>query len=128
MFDKNKEYTRTEIQNSVGGELQNYLPSKNNIILAGCFNKKMNPDCPYEIQAGNKPGVKRKAEKLISQPETIFPVFVKDSNECKKYNFVGYFRCIGGSNRKENIMKAEKKSGRHGELAYVFQLEKVKVK
>jgi len=125
MFDQATTYSRTEIQQRVGGETQTYLPQKNKIILAGCFNREFNPDCPNEIQAGKPKKVAKKAVLLISQPETIFPVFTKESERAKKYKFEGYFKCVSGSNRPADISAAEQKSGRHGKLSYVLRLEKV---
>jgi hypothetical protein len=127
MFQKLKDYTRTEIQQKLGGELQTYLPQKNERILAGCFNVELNPDCPNEIQAGNKPQVKRKAELLLSLselPEGIqFPVFTKPTMKSKYYRYQGEFRCTGGSNNDDDLARAEEKSGRHGKLSYVLNLE-----
>ena len=125
MFNRSQEYTRTEIQKMVGGEIQTYLPQKNKIILAGCFNRELNPDCPNEIQAGMPPKVAKKAELLISQPQTIFPVFTKDLICSVYYRYEGRFRCISGSNDSKAIAIAEQKSGRVGGLSYVFRLEKV---
>ena len=127
MFKKLKDYTRTDIQKVLGGELQTYLPQKNKRILAGCFNEELNPDCPNEIQAGNKPQVKKKAELLISLsacPEGFqFPVFTKPTMKSKYYRYQGIYQCIGGSNELDVLAKAEEKSGRHGKLTYVLNLE-----
>ncbi|ABO22473.1 hypothetical protein [Shewanella loihica] len=118
-------FTRTEIQQLVGGEIQTYLPQKNKVILAGCFNRKLNPDCPTEVQAGNAKKVTQKAALLISQPNTIFPVFTKGSDTDKHYEFIGMYRCTGGTNAPKVLAQAEKKSGRIDQLSYVFQLENV---
>lgn len=126
MFDENIEYTRTDIQALVGGELQTYLPQKNKRILAGCFNEELNPDCPNEVQAGNKPQVKLKAELLLAQPENVFPVFTKPAMNSKHYRYKGQFRCIGGSNDRELLNVAEQKSGRHGQLTYLLSLEQAR--
>ncbi|MBP2699583.1 hypothetical protein E5N05_16730 [Photobacterium sp. CAIM 1938] len=125
MFDKNKDYTRTDIQKLVGGELQTYLPQKNKRILAGCFNQELNPDCPYEVQAGSKPQVKAKAELLLSQSDNVFPVFIKPTMKSKVYRYAGQFKCIGGSNEPEILKVAEEKSERYGCLTYVLSLQQV---
>lgn len=123
MFDKSVEYTRADIQALVGGELQTYLPQKDKRILAGCFNEELNPDCPNEVQAGNKPQVKTKAELLLSQQDNVFPVFTKRTMNCKHYRYIGQFRCVGGSNNRDDLELAEQKSGRHGKLTYVLNLQ-----
>lgn len=125
MFDENKEYSRKKIQELIGGEIQTYLPQKNKRILAGCFNLELNPDCPAQIQAGKPPKVSSKAELLISQPDNVFPVFVKPSSASKLYKYIGQFRCVSGTNESKILADAESKSGREGQLSYVFNLEKV---
>lgn len=127
MFDKTKEYTRMEIQKLIGGELQSYLPQRNKRILAGCFNRSYNPDCPESIQAGKPKKVVDKAELLISQPDNEFPVFVKEGKSSRTYSFIGYYHCTGGSKDQDALKAAEMKSGRHGELSYVLNLTPVVV-
>lgn len=123
MFELNKDYTRTEIQQSVGGEIQTYLPQKNKIILAGCFNRELNPNCPQEIQAGNAGIVSKKAALLLSQPETTFPVFIKETTNSKFYRF--FYKCVSGPSAPETLAEAERRSGRFGQLSYVLNLEAV---
>lgn len=125
MFDTTTAYTRMQIQKLVGGELQSYLPQKNKRILAGCFNRTYNPDCPEQIQAGKAKKVVDKAELLISQPDNVFPVFVKEGKSSRTYSFIGYFRCTGGRNDPGSLRAAEMRSGRHGALSYVFNLAPV---
>jgi hypothetical protein len=125
VFNLNKKYTRTDIQQALGGEIQTYLPQKGFIILAGCFNRELNPDCPTQIQAGSLPKVIEKAKLLKSQPQTIFPVFTKETENDKYYTYVGQFKCKSASNNKELIHEAELKSGRHGKISYLLNLEKV---
>lgn len=109
----------------VGGEIQTYLPQNEGKILAGCFNLELNPDCPSQIQAGNAYTVRRKAELLIKQPENIFPVFIKKTKKDSVYEYIGQFRCISGTNKQSVLNDAEARSGRFGELSYVFSLEPV---
>lgn len=125
MFNKERVYSRTEIQNLVGGEIQTYLPQRNKRILAGCFNQELNPDCPLQIQAGSAGKVISKAELIISQPENEFPVFIKPNGKSKGYRYIGVFKCIGGTNTPEILREAEQKSGRFGQLSYVFDLEQL---
>jgi hypothetical protein len=125
MLDPAKEYSRTEIKNLVGGELQSYLPQKDGVILAGCFNLEYNPNAPREIQAGKLLKVVKKAKLLSMQQNNAFPVFLKEKKKDKKYHFKGYFRCVGHSTLKAVLEMAEEKSGRHGELSYILYLEKV---
>jgi hypothetical protein len=125
MFDSTIDYSRSDIQGLVGGEMQTYLPKRDNVILAGCFNRELNPDAPTEIQAGNLPKVARKARLLSTQLNTVFPVFLKGRQRDRKYRFIGYYRCRDYSTSKEVLATAEAKSRRYGELSYVLYLEEV---
>jgi len=117
-------YTRTSIQEMVGGELQTYLPQKNKIILAGCFTQDaMNPGAPDVVQVGNLPKVVAKAVLLSQQPETVFPVFVKQRKSEKTYKFSGYYRFVSLSKNPEEIRAAELASGRADELAFILRLK-----
>lgn len=119
-------YKRADIQSFCGGEPQTYLPQKHHIILAGCFAvDKKNPDAPYQVQAGNAPKVARKADLLESQPHTVFPVFLRQSEATTDYYYVGEFRCVRQSKSLTVIARAEAKSGRTGELSCVLYLEPV---
>ena len=120
----NVPYTRSEIQVMCGGESQTYLPQKNKIILAGCFTvEKMNPAAPKEIQAGKAPKVITKAELLSQQPNTRFPVFLKQCRSDRLYFFKGYFKFKSMSKKPRVIANAEARSGRKNELSYVITLE-----
>ena len=122
----NVPYTRTEIQGMRKGELQSYLPQNGFIIRAGCFTiEKMNPDAPFVIQVGNAPKVVAKAELLRQQPDTVFPVFLKEKCSDRHYFFEGNFRFSSLSKARTLIAAAEDRSGRHGELAYVLRLQRV---
>ncbi|MGA3209525.1 MAG: hypothetical protein ABSE05_17085 [Syntrophales bacterium] len=121
----NVPYTRADIQHMVGGEMQTYLPQRDGIILAGCFTiDKMNPSAPAEVQAGNLPKVAAKAILLSQQPNTRFPVFLKQKRSNRYYYFKGYFKFGSISNSHAVIVDAEVRSGRHGELSYVIQLQR----
>jgi hypothetical protein len=109
----------------VGGEIQTYLPQRNGIILAGCFTiDKMNPSAPEEVQAGNLPKVAAKALLLSRQPNTKFPVFLKQKRSNRDYYFEGNFKFKSISNSRAVIAAAESRSGRHGELSSVIQLQR----
>lgn len=82
-------YSRRQIHNAVGGELQTYLPSVDGVIVAGCFTQKLNPDLPYIILVGDAPLVVKKAKNLCTQKEPI-PIFKKIS--VNRWEFLGYFQ------------------------------------
>ena len=117
-------YTRADIMHLVGGEPQTYLPQRDHIILAGCFTvNDVNPGAPLVIQVGNPSSVVRKAELLRSQPETSFPVFLKQTKSDKHYYFVGYYKYEDLKADAVLITNEEQISGKHGELAAVLYLK-----
>ncbi|PSB09629.1 hypothetical protein C7B62_12640 [Pleurocapsa sp. CCALA 161] len=126
-FDKNKQYSRREIQKIVGGEIQTYLPQKNHRILAGCFCRELNPDAPKQIQAGKGTRIYAKARLLAEQPETIIPVFIKNKEKDKCYQYIGNYKYKLNSITKDisKIKEAEEKSKRSNSLSCLFDLVKV---
>jgi hypothetical protein len=125
-LDRNKNYTRTDIQKIVGGEIQTYLPQKNGQILAGCFCKELNPDAPNQIQAGKGSKIYGKARLLSEQPETIFLVFIKNNEKDKDYQYIGNYKYKPNSFTEDakKIKEAEQKSKRYQALSCLFDLRK----
>jgi hypothetical protein len=84
-------YTRQQIHDVVGGELQTYLPTSNKEVVAGCFTPRYNPRLPYKILIGDAPKVVEKAKNLVSR-KNIIPVFKKIA--VNKWECLGYFRAV----------------------------------
>jgi hypothetical protein len=120
-------YSRMEIKEIVGGELQTYLPQDNFKIMAGCFCEKLNPDIVKKgiVQAGNAPKVAAKAILLKGQPNNQFPVFTKVKLRDRLYEYRGEYCCERVSTNAGDIKRAEKRSGRKGGLSAVIFLRKV---
>lgn len=120
-------YTRRDVHNTFGGEIQSYLPQRDKQIVAGCFGQRMNPDAPKDVQVGIKPKVVRKAEMLAEQAEMGLPVFIKDPKRGEGrsiWRYEGRYRFVDLVDDKASISKAAKKSGRNKEdLAYLLRLE-----
>ena len=126
MFSYENQYTRSDIAERVGGRNRGYLPRRDGIILAGCFNEEQDPDCPNQVQVGSSDDVMEHAELLISQPETVFPVFTKQSKNSKHYRYRGQYRFVSYSKDRAKLAEAEVVSGRHGELTCLLNLERVR--
>lgn len=120
-------YTRQEIYEICGGEIQSYLPQLKGEIVCGCFTRKYNPSVPNEIFVGKRPKVMNKA-KMLSQQVGAIPVFVKDSSLVGKqkeiWEYFGRYKFIALLNDQETLLDAERSSGRHGDLAYVLRLKR----
>jgi hypothetical protein len=54
--------------------MQSYLPTRDNVIVCGCFDPSLNRRAPIEIDVGDGPIVGRSAEALATAQATI-PVF-----------------------------------------------------
>ena len=120
-------YTRRDIHNAFGGEIQSYLPQRDKQIVAGCFGQRMNPDAPKEVQVGIKPKVVRKAEMLAEQAEMSLPVFIKDPERGESraiWRYEGRYRFVDLVDNKASISKAAKRSERSKkDLTYLLHLE-----
>jgi len=118
-------FTRHEIHEMLGGEIQSYLPQKNGQIVCGCFTQSYNPDAPVEIQVGNLPKVVEKA-KLLATQRSPFPVFIKDKARIGKseriWRYCGRFMFDSLVDDRKLVQTAEKKSGRQGEVAFLLRL------
>lgn len=109
MFVKDRFYTRRQIHDEVGGDLEAYLPTKNGQVVCVCLTKKMNPTLPYNILVGDRPRVRRTAEILCAQCEPI-PVFIKEAPN--KWRYVGLYVVGHSSIFPEDIAPYAKLSGR----------------
>ncbi len=129
-FEEGEMYSREEIHEVLGGDLQSYLPQKDGKIVCGCFRRDRrgpydgwNPEAPKEVLVGDAPVVKAKA-KLLSQQGDPICVFIKKAP--RRWEYVGFYRCRPGSYSEDPGLRKRKEaeSGRKG-LASVFSLEKV---
>ena len=128
MFKIGHYYTRKEIYDVCGGEIQSYLPQVNGKIVCGCFTRKYNPNTPNEVFVGKPPKVQKKA-KMLSQQGNSIPVFIKDTSLVGKqkeiWEYFGLYNCTALLDDKKTLLDAERRSGRHGELAYVLRLKNI---
>lgn len=123
MFIVGQWYTVKDIAAQLGGELQTYLPQRNGQIVAGRFNKQMNPEAPEKVYPENLPKVVEKADLLVQQGSAI-PVFVKDRKSDRGFQYVGRYRATRFRRDSSSVQTAEKRSGRTS-LAGVLDLERV---
>ncbi len=55
MLEEGKFYSRREIHDLLGGELQTYLPARGGLVTCACLTLKRNPDAPHTILVGQSP-------------------------------------------------------------------------
>ena len=93
MLTIGQRYSRQDIHDDLGGELDSYLPQRGGRIVCGCFNLDTNPDAPTVILAGDGPQIMNKAQQLCAQGGTI-PVFIKrDTNLWESMGDYTVVRC-----------------------------------
>ena len=116
-------YTRTEIQQRLGGELQTYAPQRNNRILALCVNTIRNPNAPFAIYVGTGVRNVAKADLLArNQVNTQIPVYLKEGRE-KRYQNLGEMEIIAVITDSNMLMEASVIAGR--EITRIIQLKVV---
>jgi hypothetical protein len=116
-------YTRRQIHNMLGGELDTYLPQRDGRIVCGCFvpTYGANPQAPHEILVGNAPKVIEKARILRRQSDPV-PVFLK--RDINAWQYVGTYRLKEASEAISVLRRKEQEAGREA-LVMVLYLEPV---
>lgn len=122
-FTVGKQYSVKEIAAVLGGELQTYLPQKSGRIVAGRFNKQMNPEAPEKVYPARSPRVVEKADLFVEQRSPV-PVFLKDKKSSAGFQYLGQYRATIFRKDSESIKAAEQRSGRNN-LAGILELERV---
>jgi hypothetical protein len=123
-FKKDQEYTLDEISSVLGGETQSYLPQRGGKIVCGRFSRKMNPDAPTTILAGDLPQVRRKAELVAEQKEPI-PVFIKEQATRAIWRYHGLMRCVSFDTDPALCEKLAQEAERTDKLAGVLSFEDI---
>ncbi|MFZ6864130.1 hypothetical protein ACO0K7_15970 [Undibacterium sp. Ji67W] len=84
MFEMNKSYSREDIHNACGGDIQSFLPIKNGKVVAACIRPERNLLAPDVIICNNGSAARAAGKTLAKQAEAI-PVFIKLDSELFKY-------------------------------------------
>jgi len=88
MFELNKDYSRENIQQSVGGNKESFLPEYRGKIVAACLRPDLNPKAPEYIVC-NSGAAARAAGFTLSRQTDPVPVFIRQDSD--RYRFVGHF-------------------------------------
>jgi hypothetical protein len=86
MFQPGAMYTRREIQDTIGGGVQSYLPSLDGNVVAACLRPDTNPDAPKVILAGQGVQIERRAQRLVDRRVAV-PTFIK--RDTNRWEYVG---------------------------------------
>ena|SRR2546423_1799947 len=104
-----EKYSRRQIHDLLGGNMQEYLPAVRGKIVAGCFRLDLNPSAPERIYPGTGRKIQSTAHKVAEQRERL-PIFLKRGN--REYEFMGYYLCTGLSATVVDLQRAAAETGR----------------
>jgi hypothetical protein len=110
-------YSRREIHEALGGELETYLPQRDGQIVCACLTEELGSDVPNKVLIGDAPKVIEKANLLLTQSEPI-PVFLKVAKN--HWQYVGEYRVDGSSTSSVVIEQEEEASGRNGIVMVLY--------
>ena len=123
-FEIGKTYSRQQITDVLGGQLQDYLPTQDGQVVCGCFKQEpqWNPDAPREVVFGSGPRVEKAARLAASCDEPI-PIFI--FTESSSWEYIGDYRCMGVSFLRDLCHEKERSNPARGEIAGVLWFEPV---
>jgi hypothetical protein len=113
-------YSRQDIHDAIGGELETYLPQHDRRIVAGCFTPRLDPGAPEEVLVGNAPNVIAKAQLLAQQGGTI-PVFLKRAQGAWEY--VGRYRVARPPSSDPALLRQKEQYANREELVLILYLK-----
>ena len=119
-MQEGRSYTRREIHELLGGEIQTYLPARDGVVTCACLTLRRNPDAPNTILVGQSPRVLERARQLCRQCSTI-PVFLKRATS--SWEYVGDYGVERCSQESSDLAVYGRLSGRD-DLAMVVFLKK----
>ncbi len=123
MFTLGSEYTRAEIHAQLGGSRVTCLPTRNGVIVAGCFNKKFSPQAPDIVLCGQGARSSLVSE-LFSRQRDAVPVFIKAASN--RWQYHGRFVVSQSLQSGPQFLDAIIGSGRTvASVSYVVMLKKV---
>ena len=88
MFELNKDYSRENIHQLVGGNKDSFLPAFRGKIVAACLRPELNPKAPEYIVCNSGAAARAAGFTLSRQAEPV-PVFIRQ--DADRYRFVGHF-------------------------------------
>jgi len=108
-FRKGAKYSRLDLHQILGGDLQSYLPHKEGKILYGAFTHDDNPQAPDVVLVGQGPGIEAAAELFLAQAQPV-PVFVK--RDANQWEYCGLFHVAKDSREPELLDDHTRRVGR----------------
>ncbi len=88
MFELNKDYSRENIHQTVGGNKNSFLPAHHGKIVAACLRPELNPKAPEYIVCNSGADARAAGLTLSRQAEPV-PVFIRQDSD--RYRYIGHF-------------------------------------
>jgi hypothetical protein len=121
-FQLARHYTRREIHDALGGNTEEYLPTKDGRVVCGAFRTEdANPEAPMVILPGFGPKIEKAAELFASQATGI-PIFLKRGTN--RWQYVGDFRVKRLSRDPSEVAKHSARANREADVSCVLFLER----
>ena len=102
-------YTRRQINQEVGGNLQSYLPIANGRVVCACLRLDLNPEAPCVVLVGNRKNVMMTGRLLSGQGGSI-PMFLRRAKH--RWEYQGNFAVARSTQAREEVAVHTRKSGR----------------
>lgn len=96
MFQVGETYQRAELAKILGGSAQSYLPTLQNRVLFGCFQRKLNPEAPLKVHIGEG-SARLSAARCAITTGMAFPVFLQENADCEyqgRYRAHSYVKVV----------------------------------
>ena len=120
MFRHGATYTRRQVHDAVGGDLQSYLPHVDGRVVAACLRLDTNPDAPAVILAGRGAWIERSADLLVAERSAV-PTFIKRGID--RWEYVGDYIAVRQSRAADEIASHARRSGRR-DISCVIHMAK----
>ena len=116
-FTLGERYTRRDIHTTVGGSMQSYLPTVNGRVVAGCFDRRLNPAAPSVLLVGTGPMIEGSAEAFVRQASAV-PIFIKLATN--EWEYVGMYRAVRVTRNRTEIEQHNRQIRRDDVAAVLF--------
>ena len=93
-FTVGRKYSREHISGILGGSKVDYLPTKDERVVCGCFTLKHNPEAPVIIIPGTGPVIEPTAKLFCGQDYPV-PIFIK--RRVNEWEYVGHYKAVSHS-------------------------------
>ncbi len=118
-LEQGQQYTRRQIHEALGGNIEKYLPHVDGKVVCGCFDPEKNPEAPLIVLPGNSQDRMRWAAVFAAQQHFV-PCFLKRGMHAWEY--IGDYRVNRRSEDKNEIALHSRRTGRP-EISQVLHLE-----